>query len=526
MSFATSKLISVDAIFDEPSFGAAEKVFFIGTAQPENLPERCGFITVSHAALHTKILKTNQISGCFVLANEDDEKNLALLSQLRKAGFQNPIIAVVSDSACGEQAIKCGANDYCHREFCHSDLKLRVEICLKSFVQIQELASKISEQSRQVELSHLLTEKIVDALPISLYVVDRELKIVAWNRNREIGGQGIVKREVIGRDALEVFSKMSRKRLEGEFNQVLNTGKLLKFEQESRVDKQKRHWLISKIPMKIDESEEQVSHVITLGEEITEQKRMNEAIIHAEKLTGIGRLASGVVHEINNPLATIAACTEALQNRLSEISSLPSETQADFKEYLKLIEDETFRCKGITNSLLEFSRHRESQKTTEDLNRLIEQTLRLVKHHPKLKRLNLVIELDKDLPPVNANEGQIIQVFIALISNACDAVAEESGQLTLRSKLFTADGAQFAATEFTDNGAGIDAEMLTKIFEPFVTTKPFGQGTGLGLAVCYGIISDHGGRIEVISQPGRGTTMNVLLPITELPPAIRIPIKN
>ena len=520
MSFATStkKPIPVDARFEEPPSIVCEQVFFVGDAALEALAITLGFVVITLHALQSKIYKTNQTSDCFILANEETEKSLSLISQLRKAHFTNPIIAIVNDPQQAAQAIKAGANDYCYQEFCHSDLKLRVEICLKNFAQAQELTSKISEQSRQVELSHLLTEKIVDALPVSLYVVDRELKIVAWNRNREIGGQGIEKREVIGRGALEVFSKMSRKRLEDEFKQVLTTGKLLKFEQESQVNKQKRHWLISKIPMKIDECEDEISHVITLGEEITEEKRMNEAIINAEKLTGIGRLASGVVHEINNPLATIAACTEALQNRLLEISNLPSAIQADFKEYLKLIEDETFRCKGITNSLLEFSRHRESQKTTEDLNRLIEQTLRLVKHHPKLKRLNFVIELEKDLPQINANEGQIIQVFIAIISNACDAVSEESGQLTLRSKLCDADGTQYAAAEFSDNGAGIPPEILTKIFEPFVTTKPFGQGTGLGLAVCYGIISDHGGRIEVTSQPGHGTTMNVLLPITEHPP--------
>ncbi len=517
MSFAKSAKKPVSN--HEAPIVAGVEVFFVGDEQNEALTAELGFITISPQTLQSEISISGQISGCFVLANKDDEINLALISQLRSSGFENPIIAVVSDADCGLKAINAGANDYYRREFCDSDLSLRVEICLKNFAQAQELTSKISEQSRQVELSHLLTAKIVDALPVSLYVVDRNLKIVAWNRNREIGGQGIEKREVIGRNALEVFSKMSRKRLEGEFKQVLNTGKLLKFEQESLVDKQKRHWLISKIPMKIDESDDQVSHVITLGEEITEQKRMNEAIIHAEKLTGIGRLASGVVHEINNPLATIAACTEALQNRLKEISSLPSDVQADFKEYLKLIEDEAFRCKGITNSLLEFSRHRESQKATEDLNRLIEQTLRLVKHHPKLKRLNLIIELEKNLPLINANEGQIIQVFIAIISNVCDAVSEESGQLTLRSKLCSSDGASYAVAEFTDNGAGIAAEMLTKIFEPFVTTKPFGQGTGLGLAVCYGIISDHGGRIDVTSQPGRGTTMNVLLPITEPPPA-------
>ncbi|HWQ36365.1 MAG TPA: ATP-binding protein [Blastocatellia bacterium] len=364
---------------------------------------------------------------------------------------------------------------------------------------------------QEIEWQKRLTEKVIDALPVSLYVVDRELRIVAWNRNREVGGQGIDRQHVIGRCVEEVFSRMSRERLIEEFEQVFASGELLRFEQESVVDGVKRYWQISKIPMRLNGEAAQVTHVVTLGEEITEQKKMNETIIHAEKLAGIGRLASGVVHEINNPLATIAACAAALQSRLGEVSEMPSDVRADFDEYLKIIHDETFRCKTITNSLLEFSRQKQAEKIEHEMNYLVEQTLQLVRHHPKFRSLQIVRELGSELATVFANEAQMKQVFIAMISNACDAMSE-NGILTLRTGWHESKGQRFIGVEIIDNGCGISEQNLAKIFEPFFTTKPFGQGTGLGLAVCYGIVSDHQGRIEVESQPGRGTTMRVLLP--------------
>jgi two-component system NtrC family sensor kinase len=385
-------------------------------------------------------------------------------------------------------------------------------LCLLNHQQAQRIAWQLDEQRHEIAISHLLMEKVMDALPLSLYVVDRDLRIVAWNRNREVGGQGIERQQVIGRSVLEVFSKMPHQRLKREFEQTFDTGELLRFEQESTVDGNTRHWYISKIPMRLNDDNDEVTHVITVGEEITDQKKMNAAILHAEKLAGIGRLASGIVHEINNPLATIAACTEALQLRVEEASALSEEARNDFREYLKLVHEEAFRCKGITNSLLEFSCHRESEKTPHEINHLIEQTLRLVKHHPKLKRLHLEVELRAGLPTIKANEGQIKQVFLAIVTNACDAVDETAGQVRVCTDLFTIKGQEFVGAEFTDNGAGIAPELQAKIFEPFVTTKPFGQGTGLGLAVCYGIVSDHGGKIEVVSQVGQGTTMRILLP--------------
>jgi two-component system, NtrC family, sensor kinase len=454
-------------------------------------------------------------SDCVVLALHQPAENLQLCQQLRSQPETSELPIMIGVTKCAEAtaAIQAGASEFCFTVAAQEELPARLQLCLLNHQHAQRIAWQLDEQQREITISHLLMDKVVDALPVSLYVVDRNLRIVAWNRNREIGGQGIQRQQVIGRKVWEVFSKMPRYRLEREFQQVFASGELLRFEQESTVEGNTRHWLISKIPMCLGEDNNLVTHVITVGEEITEQKKMDSAIIHAAKLAGIGRLASGVVHEINNPLATIAACTEALQNRLEEAAIFSDETRADFREYLKLVNDETFRCKTITNNLLEFSRHREAEKRPHNLNYLIEQTLRLVKHHPKLKQLQLHIEWGENLPQINANEGQIKQVFLALITNACDAVEESTGTLTIRTGLFKLNGSEFIGVDFTDNGSGIAPEMRTKIFEPFVTTKPFGQGTGLGLAVCYGIVSDHGGKVEVLSQVGQGTTMRILLPI-------------
>jgi signal transduction histidine kinase len=259
--------------------------------------------------------------------------------------------------------------------------------------------------------------------------------------------------------------------------------------------------------MRVDNAE--VTHVITVGEDITEQKKMNEAIIHAEKLASIGRLAAGVVHEINNPLATIAACSEALTTRVEELDNI--DLHQDFGEYLQIIRDEAFRCKSITNSLLEFSHQRQADKMTGDITHILDQTLLLIKHHPKLGTMRIQRDFDESLPPVYVNEGQMKQVFIALMTNAFDAM-EEKGTLTIASRWSATEPERMISVEFTDTGCGIPAQHLQKIFDPFFTTKPLGRGTGLGLSVCYGIISEHGGRIEVDSAEGAGTTFRVLIP--------------
>jgi two-component system NtrC family sensor kinase len=417
-------------------------------------------------------------------------------------------------------ALICGS--YTERPFSPDDQKLlgavsqRLSLAIRNTELYQRtkdtsinLAVEVARRTREIEEQKRFTEKIIDSLPVSLYVVDRDMRIVAWNRNREVGGQGISRDEVLGRNVFHVLARQPRRMLEDEFLEVLRTGTMVRMEQESWVDGQKKHWKISKIPMRVDNAE--VTHVITVGEDVTEQKKMNEAVIHAEKLASIGRLASGVVHELNNPLATVAACAEALTARVDDLKD--QELHQDFAEYLQIIRDEAFRCKTITNSLLDFSHQRQAEKLPADINQIIDLTLQLIKHHPKLGKMHLVKELDDSLASSFVNEGQMKQVFIALISNAYDAM-EGGGTLTIRTRWNSENPEHPISVEFIDTGAGISPSNLPKIFDPFFTTKPLGRGTGLGLSVCYGIVSEHGGKIEVDSVEGLGSTFRILLPAT------------
>jgi len=173
------------------------------------------------------------------------------------------------------------------------------------------------------------------------------------------------------------------------------------------------------------------------------------------------------------------------------------------------------RCKRIIDGLLTFSRPESLAKSPTDLNAVVQQTIFLVKHHSRFKRLRLQTILDSELQPVPANAEQLIQVIMALLINAADAM-QETGAITIRTRRGVTD-AEAAIAEVIDEGSGIARTELPKIFEPFFTTKPPGRGTGLGLSVCYSIIANHGGRIEVDSAPGAGSTFRILLPNAQAP---------
>jgi two-component system NtrC family sensor kinase len=225
----------------------------------------------------------------------------------------------------------------------------------------------------------------------------------------------------------------------------------------------------------------------------------------------VGKLAAGVVHEINNPLATISACAEALESRLNDGAFDSSPEIDDLREYLGLIRSEAFRCKSITNGLLDFSRTRTGERIPIDIAEVIGAAARLVAHQKRGSRVDIVMEVETDLMPVVGDAGQLQQAIIALSTNAIDAMPD-GGILTLGAG--RADG--HIHLSVGDTGVGIAPEHLTKIFDPFFTTKEVGSGTGLGLAVCYGIVTEHGGRLDVHSVPGAGTTFTISLPTAAL----------
>ncbi len=359
------------------------------------------------------------------------------------------------------------------------------------------------------EENRKFTEAVVDALPVSLYVIDRNYRIVTWNRHREIGNQGISRDAAIGRDVFEVLAKYPHGKLQQEFERAFKTGRIERIEQRTiNDDGTTKHWLVSKIPMKDSESGA-VTHVITIGEDVTMRVEAIHAAGRAEKLAAVGRLAAGVVHEINNPLATISACAEALETRVAEGAFDESEEVEDLRDYLELIRSETFRCKSITTGLLDFSRMRTGNRFPIDVAEILKSSARLLFHQKRANNIEIKIEAEENLPLVEADEGQIQQVVIALSTNAIDAMSERGGTLTLRA--FAQENR--VVVEIADTGSGIAAENLSKIFEPFFTTKEVGKGTGLGLAVCYGIITEHGGRLSVRSNVGTGTTFTMFLPI-------------
>lgn len=379
---------------------------------------------------------------------------------------------------------------------------------------LENIAGEAADRGAELDRQKALTEKVIDSLPVGLYVVDRNYEVVAWNRNRELGTFGIKRTDAMGKGIFDVLRRSPRSRIQSELDHVFESGKIDRFETSTEIEGETRFFQVTKIPMRLLDAE--VTHAITLSEDITERKRMLEHATNQEKLAAIGQLAAGVVHEINNPLATIAVCAEALDTRLGEMPNALGNAHQEFAEYLKLIENESYRCKGITNSLLDFSRAHVAAKEPLDINRALEQTLFLMKHHKRLKAMQLDVALEHEIPPVMANDGQIKQAFMAMLINAVDSM-EEGGRLTVRSSLVPGkdDGKEpCAAIEISDTGCGIPKESLSKIFDPFFTSKPRGTGTGLGLSVSYGIITEHGGRILVDSKVGEGTHFKILLPIT------------
>jgi two-component system NtrC family sensor kinase len=240
---------------------------------------------------------------------------------------------------------------------------------------------------------------------------------------------------------------------------------------------------------------------------------MERSIAQTEKLAAAGRLAAGVAHEIRNPLATIAGCAEALRARLAR--PLDATDREEVRADAEVIEQEAYRCAGILEGLLDFSRVKgASARRPCDLESVARRALFVLRHNPRVAQLAIAVEAEPGLPPVQADEDQLVQVLLALVLNAADA-ASAGGTITLRvgrgrEPDGTASDELVASVE--DDGPGVPPDIRERIFEPFFTTKPPGQGTGLGLSVAYGLVRAHGGRL--VLQPGQtvGTRFDVVLP--------------
>ncbi|HUQ30969.1 MAG TPA: ATP-binding protein [Pyrinomonadaceae bacterium] len=238
-----------------------------------------------------------------------------------------------------------------------------------------------------------------------------------------------------------------------------------------------------------------------MAADIEQLRQLNEHLIRTEKLAAAGTLAAGVAHEVNNPLASISSLIQMLQVRHA--------ADAETSEMLRLISAQIARITQVLRDMMDFARTRQPERTPLDINHVIEASLRLASFDKAFQRLKLSTATDPDAPPVNADRDQLQQVFLNLLLNARDAMPE-GGEILVTTRYDPL--AVEIIIEIRDTGTGIAPEHLQHIFDPFFTTKPTGTGTGLGLAVCYGIITAHDGRIEISTNDGRGTCVRVTLP--------------
>ena len=273
------------------------------------------------------------------------------------------------------------------------------------------------------------------------------------------------------------------------------------------------------------EHSENVAWTRTLEQRVEQKtrelKRAHEHALHTEKMASIGKMAAVLAHEINNPLSGILTYAKLLR-KWTDSDDGGKGHRKDVRESLDLIATESRRCGDLVKNLLTFSRTTPINLQATNLNQVIDRSLRLIQHQLDLAGIQVQPELDPDLPPITCDGAQIEQVLLALMMNALDAMPQ-GGNLWITTKLGKEDNSVHIIVR--DDGCGIPQEILTRLFEPFLTTKETGRGVGLGLAISRSILERHNGNIEVQSQVGRGTTFTVTLPWdaeAENPPAAEI----
>lgn len=242
-------------------------------------------------------------------------------------------------------------------------------------------------------------------------------------------------------------------------------------------------------------------------------KRLHEMqLIQTEKMSSIGVLATGIAHEINNPLTSVAGYAEALLRRFRDEPLLASDKRLDvFPKYLEVIVREAYHCKGIIGTLLNFGRKSDGLLASVDINKLLTEILELLQHQPNYGDMEIIVDLQEEMPVILGDPSGLRQVFMNLLINACHAIKD--GGLIKVSTIFS-ESERAIYVQVRDTGCGIGHDVIGRIWDPFFTTKEVGKGIGLGLALSYNIVKRHGGEISVQSNAGEGSQFTVRLPVT------------
>ncbi|RJP25698.1 MAG: HAMP domain-containing protein [Candidatus Abyssobacteria bacterium SURF_5] len=363
----------------------------------------------------------------------------------------------------------------------------------------EKLEDLVQERTEELKKANEHLQQLFNGITDGISVIDRQFKVVNTNsglrnliRLSEDAPQSHCYKTCAGRDTICERCPAA---------QTFNTGQSSAAEMIWHIHGQKLQVEIRTFPL--SQNGRPPEMVIEYIKDVTEKRIMEQQLLQSSKLAAIGTLAAGIAHEINNPLSGVAYAAEAAANQLNSYAQ-----KDEVCRYLKTILAEVYRCKAITQGLLDFSRESDTDRELCDMNEVVTSTLELLDFRLKKKRVVIQKNLHRDKAYLIGDAIRLKQVVFNVLCNSLDAVPD-GGRIEV-SVLKERDS---VVTEIVDNGKGILPENLNNIFEPFYTTKPVGRGTGLGLAVCYGIIQKHKGEIRV-SSPGkdRGTSVSIRLP--------------
>jgi two-component system, NtrC family, sensor kinase len=449
--------------FDQP--GGGSHIFFENTQQTLHLPEE--------QQRTTALLDLNYYLPCRV-----------------QDGHQTRTIAVIGLG-------RTIGGDFLSSE----DVELLESLASYIGIALQNasLYARLEEQITEFERLKEFNENIVESINVGILAVDLEDRIESWNAQME-AMYAVSRKEAIGQPLSAIFPPEFIESFHG-FRSEPGVHHLYKFRLTSRAG-EARTANIAVAPL-LSRDFVAVGRIV-LVDDITERVSLETQLAQADKLSSIGLLAAGVAHEINTPLAVISSYAQMLTKQMRGDERLTP--------LLERITQQTFRASEIANGLLNFSRTSTTEFRETDLNQVIRDTLALVEHQMKTARVTIAMELTTALPRIQGNPGKLQQVFLNLLLNAKDAMPQ-GGEL----RVTTVANGHVEAT-IADSGAGIAPEHLKRIYDPFFTTKTAPKpgerrGTGLGLAVSYGIIQEHAGKINVESTIGVGTTFQLEFPL-------------
>jgi signal transduction histidine kinase len=340
---------------------------------------------------------------------------------------------------------------------------------------------------------------VLDALPISLYVVDRRLRVVFWNAERERGRHGKPRAEVLGRPLSRALAPVGYRATAPVIRRVFRTGRP---QEETRESQGARLFHVRRLPVR---EGRRVTHVLSLFEEITEQRALEMRVIASDRLAFLGQLVAGVAHEIANPLAGVAGCAEALASLALRAPDEPARREAG--EFRDLVRSEVARCERLLRTLLESARPSPGRRA--DVAGTVGVVMRLLERHPAFQGVRVVSRLRPSLPEAGIEPDSLRQVVLALAVNGARAMAGR-GTLTLRG---TAD-ARRLSLDVLDTGPGVAPALVGRIFQPYFTTDP-AKGTGLGLAIARSLVRARGGDLVYLRRRGGGACFRVTLPLGE-----------